>query len=85
MNNTEKPRVGQLVERCKPLVGVHPISVGSDPKWEAVGIVTSVDGNICNFDTGLGKYDSFIWRFRDGPNVLHRWGPNLPVEQKEAQ
>jgi hypothetical protein len=78
MNNSEKPHVGQLVETCWPC-SIPP----TDPQWKPIGVVTSVDGNICNYSTGT-SFDSFIWRFKDGPNVLHRWGENPPVQKMEV-
>lgn len=67
----EKPHKNQLIERR---------SSDKSEDWHPVGIVTSVDGNICHYDTG-SKTDTFIWKHPEGLNTLHRWKTNPPITQ----
>jgi hypothetical protein len=67
----EKPHKNQLIERR---------SFEASDDWHSVGIVTSVDGNICRYDTG-SKTDAFIWKHPEGLNTIHRWKENPPITQ----
>lgn len=52
----------------KPRVGDTIAYLG-----EPVGTVTSVEGNLCWRTYPDGERLPFIWRFRDGLNMLHSW------------
>lgn len=51
---------------AKPHVG-EPVTY----EGKVVGMVTSVEGNLCYVDTYNGA--PFIWRFRERLNCLHHW------------
>jgi hypothetical protein len=38
-----------------------------------VGVVSSVDGAVCNYKRHDGTPNSFIWAFSDGLNNRHSW------------
>lgn len=67
----------EVMRFFRPIKGCRVIASDCHPhkrKFDRIGEVIKVDGNIFWFRDGRGDIDSMIWRFRDGENKFIWFG-----------